>query len=83
MLVLTRKSGQIITIQPHASLCPATPIAQLFANGPIEIVVTQVWGNAVRLGIQAHSEFFTYRRELEIAGVEKMPRRGEAGEGEC
>ncbi len=82
MLVLTRKPDQIIAIQPHASLCSTTPIAQLFANGPIEIVVPQVWGNAVRLGIQAHSEFLIYRRELENAGVEKMLRRGGVGERE-
>ena len=64
MLILTRHPGQIITIQPHASLRPATPIARVFAEGPIEILVARVCGQRVSLGIQAHEGFLIYRNEV-------------------
>ena len=55
MLILTRHPGQLITIQPHPSLRPATPIGRVFADGPIEILVARICGNRVSLGIAAHA----------------------------
>ena len=63
MLILTRHPGQLIAIQPSATLDPATPIGQVFADGPIEILVARVWGQQVSLGITAHTELFIYRGE--------------------
>ena len=45
MLILTRHPGQLIAIRPSATLDPATPIGRVFADGPIEILVTRVWGS--------------------------------------
>jgi len=39
MLILTRKPGQIIKIQPAADLPLTTPVGALFVDGLIEIVV--------------------------------------------
>ena len=77
MLILTRHPGQLIAIQPGPTLHPATPIARVFGEGPIEILVTQVRGQQVSLGVSAHGSLFIYRGEKE--GV--MPWRAEdAGE---
>ena len=50
MLILTRHPGQLIAIQPSPTLHPATPIGRVFADGPIEILVTRVWGATGEFG---------------------------------
>jgi len=74
MLILTRHPGQVIAIQPSAALPPATPIGKVFADGPMEIWVTRVWGQQVSLGISAHSGLFIYRGERE--GIVRWPGEG-------
>ena len=69
MLILTRHPGQIIAIQPSPTLHPDMPIGRVFAEGPMEILVTKVWGQQVSLGISAHSGLLIYRGERE--GVER------------
>ena len=64
MLVLTRKPGQLIKIEPDETLNLATPIGELFADGPVEIIVTQVNGCQVKLGICAHPRLLILRDEL-------------------
>ena len=68
MLILTRQPGQIITIQPREDLLPGTLVARLFADGPIEILVTRVRGNQVCLGIQAHPDLLVNRGERKMQG---------------
>ena len=68
--------GQVIAIQPSASLHPTTPIGKVFADGPMEILVTRVWGQQVSLGISAHPELVIDRGERE--GI--VPWRGDVGE---
>lgn len=64
MLVLTRKLGEAIRIKPHETLDSNTPVKDLFADGPIEVVVTQIDGPQVKLGIHAHRHFVILRDEL-------------------
>ena len=66
MLILTRQSGQIITIQPRESLPPGALVARLFAEGAIEILVTRVRGNQVCLGIQTHPDLVVNRGERRL-----------------
>jgi len=73
MLILTRKPGQIIKIQPAADLPLTTPVGALFAEGPIEIVVQRVQGQQVRIGIQAHDGLLILREELEEGGALPTP----------
>ena len=73
MLILTRKPGQIIKIQPAADLPLTTPVGALFAEGPIEIVVQRIQGQQVRLGFQAHDRLLILREELEVSGSLPTP----------
>ena len=73
MLILTRKPGQIIKIQPAAELPLTTPVGALFSEGPIEIVVQRIHGQQVRLGIQAPDRFLILREELEEGGALPTP----------
>lgn len=61
MLVLTRKIGQCIDIELHESLDPATPIGELFRDGPIKVMVTHLSGEQVRIGIRANRGFLILR----------------------
>ena len=64
MLILTRHPGQRILLQPHPSLRPATPIGRVFAEGPIEILITRVCGQRVSVGIEAPAGVLIYREEV-------------------
>ena len=66
MLILTRKPGQRIKIQPAAGLPLTTPVGALFAAGPLEIVVQRVHGHQVRIGIEADAGFLVLREELNV-----------------
>ena len=47
MLVLTRKPGQIVEIKPAPSLDLTTPIGELFAHGPIEVITLTINGSQI------------------------------------
>ena len=64
MLILTRKPGQSIVIDLTEGLDPKTPVGELFARGPIEILVCGYTGQSVRLGVEADSRFRILRDEL-------------------
>ena len=64
MLILTRKVGQAVIIDAVEGLDPQTPIGDLFAQGSIEVRVTNINGGHVRLGIQADKRFRIRRDEL-------------------
>lgn len=74
MLILTRKPGQLLTIGPDPSLDPATPIHELFPDGPIVLLVAGVRGSVVKLGIRAHPRLTILREEL-LPGWDTAPVR--------
>ena len=53
MLVLTRKPGQQLLIYPDSALPPGLSVAELFASGPILVVVKRVDRSQASLGIEA------------------------------
>lgn len=69
MLIITRKRGQIIRIEPAASADLSMPLGDVFRQGPIEIVVAQIRGGQIRLGINAPLSLQILREELLIAPV--------------
>jgi sRNA-binding carbon storage regulator CsrA len=64
MLIITRKRGQGIRIAPNPQTDPATPIGEIFAAGPIEVVYVQARGAQIRLGITAPLSLIVLREEL-------------------
>lgn len=64
MLIITRKRGQAIRIEPAPGTDPSTPIGDIFAQGPIEVMVAQIRGSQIRLGIIAPLSFIILRDEL-------------------
>jgi len=53
MLIITRRVGQAVRIELDPAVDPRTPVGQVFAQGPIEIMVAQARGAYVRLGVAA------------------------------
>ena len=64
MLIITRKAGQVICIDLGPDTDPATPIGEVFTEGTIEIIVAQVRGSYVRLGVSAPLALAIRRAEV-------------------
>jgi len=75
MLILTRKPGQLLKISPKSSLDPRTTIAELFRDGPIEILVSRIDDGQVRIGIQAHSDLLIARDDMEADKLQDIDQR--------
>ena len=69
MLILTRKPGQSLSLHPHPTLDPGTPVEQLFAEGPIQVQVLRVQGPQVHLGVAAPTGLCILREELQPAAT--------------
>lgn len=64
MLIITRKPGQCLTVDLLHPADAHLPAGELFASGPLEIVVARVEGARVQLGIRAHPRLRILREEL-------------------
>ena len=64
MLIFTRHPGQSLSLHPHPTLDPGTPVEQVFAGGLIQVQVLGVRGAQVHLGVAAPSGLCIVREEL-------------------
>ena len=76
MLIFTRHPGQSLTIHPHPTLDPATPVEQLFASGPAVIQVLGVKGEQAHLGVEAPSGLCIVREALGCGAGASPPGEG-------
>ena len=67
MLIFTRHPGQSLSLHPHPTLDPGTPVEQLFTEGPIQVQVLRVQGPQVHLGVAAPAGLCIRREELQPA----------------
>jgi len=65
MLTLTRRVGQSFTVAPDPTLDPATPIGEVFRDGPIEILIAQISGTRVKVAVHADRRLLILRQELD------------------
>lgn len=64
MLILSRRAEEWIYLDLGESVDPEMTVKKLFAEGPIEILVSEIRGNQVRLGFAAPKALDVYRDEL-------------------
>lgn len=64
MLILSRKSGESITIQPEEGTHLAQPVGQFFEEQPIRVTVRNIDRGVAKLGISAHRALNIVRDEL-------------------
>ncbi len=73
MLIFARQPGQSLSIHPHPTLDPGTPVEQVFADGPIRVQVLRVQGSQVHLGVAAPAGLCILQEELWPAtGIELL-----------
>jgi sRNA-binding carbon storage regulator CsrA len=63
MLVLSRRADESIVIQPAEGVDANMTMAQLFANGPIEITLLGGTGRRIKVGIEAPEQLAIRRKE--------------------
>lgn len=63
MLVLSRRADESILIQPADGVDVSMTMAQLFANGPIQITLLGGTGRRVKMGIDAPEQLAIRRKD--------------------
>lgn len=61
MLIISRKDAESILIRPADGLDPQMTVAELFADGPVEITVFAAARNRVKMGVQAPVQLCIWR----------------------
>jgi sRNA-binding carbon storage regulator CsrA len=65
MLVLSRRADESIVIQPAEGANSAMTLAELFANGPIQITLLGGTGRRVKMGIEAPEQLSIRRKDVD------------------
>ena len=63
MLIVSRKDSESILIHPGDGIDPNLTLADLFENGPIEIVVFSACDKRVKIGVQAPRQLSIRRKD--------------------
>jgi sRNA-binding carbon storage regulator CsrA len=63
MLILSRRADESIVILPAAGVDSSMTVAQLFANGPIQITLLGGAGRRVKMGIVAPEQLAIWRKD--------------------
>jgi len=66
---LDRKERQSILIHPAEGLDPVMTVAELFASGPIKVVITKAREGDVGIGIDVPGSLCVIQPELFSAGI--------------
>jgi sRNA-binding carbon storage regulator CsrA len=64
MLVLSRRADESIVIQPADDTDGSMTVAELFANGPIQITLLGGTGRRVKMGIEAPEQLAIRRKDV-------------------
>ena len=64
MLVLSRRADESIVIQPADGVDGNMTMAELFANGPIQITLLGGTGRRVKVGIDAPEQLAIRRKDV-------------------
>jgi carbon storage regulator CsrA len=64
MLVLSRRADESIVIQPAEGVDENMTVAQLFADGPIQITLLGGTGRRVKMGIEAPEHLSIRRKDV-------------------
>jgi sRNA-binding carbon storage regulator CsrA len=64
MLVLSRRADEAIVIQPADGVDANMTMAELFANGPIQITLLGGTGRRIKMGIEAPEQLAIRRKDI-------------------
>lgn len=63
MLIVSRRDTESILIRPGEDIDPEMTLADLFANGPIEITIFSPESHRVKMGVQAPRQLDIWRKD--------------------
>lgn len=64
MLLLSRQEGESIFISPSEDANLSMTLGELFAEGALELAVTEIKGGRVKIGLDAPKELLIMRGEI-------------------
>ena len=64
MLALTRKNGERLHLYPSEDIDPNMTVAELFKDGPLDIIIQDIKSNSAKVLIDAPEEIIILRDEL-------------------
>jgi sRNA-binding carbon storage regulator CsrA len=64
VLVLSRRADEAIVIQPADGVDANMTMAELFANGPIQITLLGGTGRRIKMGIEAPEQLAIRRKDI-------------------
>lgn len=67
MLVVSRRDSESIMIRPDEGIDPQLTLAELFANGPIEIRIFSARDKRVTIGVEAPRQLSVWRKDAAAA----------------
>jgi len=67
MLIVSRQDTESILIRPGDDIDPQMTLADLFANGPIEITIFSPDEHRVKMGFQAPRQLSIWRKDTATA----------------
>lgn len=67
MLIVSRRDTESILIRPGDDIDPTMTLADLFANGPIEITIFSPDNHRVKMGVQAPQQLSIWRKDAKTA----------------
>ncbi len=67
MLIVSRRDAESILIRPADNVDPNTTLADLFRDGPIEIIVFSAGQRSVKMGVQAPQQLSIWRKDVAVA----------------
>lgn len=67
MLIVSRKDTESIEIRPGDGIDPDMTLADLFADGPIEITIFSANNKRVKMGVQAPNQLCIWRKDAVAA----------------
>ena len=72
MLTLTRREGESIRIFPNDNVDQSMTLGELFADGPVELIVSKVKGRQISLSFKAPRELAILRDEVKKKAVPEV-----------
>jgi len=64
MLAFTRKPGEYILLYPSHGLDPNMTVAELFNDGPVEVIFSELEDGNIRVAVDAPEQLVVVRNEI-------------------
>jgi sRNA-binding carbon storage regulator CsrA len=64
MLAFTRRPGEFILLYPSQDIDPNMTVAELFSEGPVEVIFSEMKNGQIRVAVDAPDNLVVVRNEI-------------------